>query len=78
MSDLRQLTTLPAKADLEYSALALSGDGELLAVCSGKPNPTLGVWQWRKVRQQAVWRDEAACNGMAVCCTASIEDLLCA
>lgn len=55
LSDLKLLVSLPAKAELEYTALALSTDGELLAVCSGSPNASLSVWQWSKVREQQGW-----------------------
>lgn len=56
-ADLRQLTTLPARAELEYSVLDLSADGERLAVCSGRPQAALSVWDWRKVRGHGQNRD---------------------
>jgi len=47
-SNLQQLATLPERAELRYHALALSRDGELLAVATGEPGPALAIWQWRK------------------------------
>jgi hypothetical protein len=52
MADLQQpLATLPGLAELELTGLALSADGELLAVASGEPGPSLAVWEWREVRR---------------------------
>jgi hypothetical protein len=48
-SDLQLLQTIQAGAEFTYTAVALSGDGELLAVCSGAPDQQLSVWQWRTV-----------------------------
>lgn len=55
-SDLRLLLSLQANAEFEYTAIALSGNGELLAVCSGTPELQLSVWQWRKVIPQIPWQ----------------------
>jgi hypothetical protein len=47
--DLQQQACLAAGASFAYSAVALSHDGELLAVCADHPDLELSVWQWRKV-----------------------------
>lgn len=49
-SDLKQLQSIQADAEFAYTAVALSHDGELLAVCTGEPDRQLSVWHWRKVR----------------------------
>jgi hypothetical protein len=48
-SDLKLLHSLQPTAEYEYTAVALSDNGELLAVCSGTPELQLSVWHWRKV-----------------------------
>jgi WD40 repeat protein len=47
-ASLALLATLPARAELDHTALALSRDGELLAVASAAPGAALSVWQWKK------------------------------
>lgn len=46
--DLQQQACLAADASFAYTAVALSHDGELLAVCADHPDLELSVWQWRK------------------------------
>lgn len=57
-TDLQQpAATLRPGAELDVSALALSGDGQLLAVAGGQPGAALGVWQWATVsRCPLLWR----------------------
>ncbi|GBF90834.1 cilia- and flagella-associated protein [Raphidocelis subcapitata] len=62
-SDLQLLATLPERAELEFTALAFSGDGELLAVASGAPGASLAVWQWRKEQLLASAPLEAPVGG---------------
>lgn len=49
---LQLLQSIHASAAFGYSAVALSADGELLAVCGREPELLLTVWHWRK----ASWR----------------------
>lgn len=46
--DLQQLAGLAAGASWGYTAVALSHDGELLAVCADWPDQELSVWRWRQ------------------------------
>lgn len=50
--DLQLLQRLDGGAEFGYSAVALSGDGELLALCSAAPDCQLSVWHWRKASTQ--------------------------
>jgi hypothetical protein len=49
-SSLQLLQSIHASTAFGYTAVALSEDGELLAVCGAEPDLLLTVWQWRKVR----------------------------
>lgn len=47
--DLQHQATVATGASFGFTAVALSHDGELLAVCADCPDLELSVWQWRKV-----------------------------
>lgn len=65
-ADLQLLQTIPAGAEFGYTAVGLSGDGELLAVCSGAPDQQLSVWQWRKVSGSGNPAKTTCMNAVAV------------
>lgn len=50
--DLQQQASLAAGSSLGYTAVAVSHDGELLAVCADSPDLELSVWHWRKASLQ--------------------------
>lgn len=58
--DLQQQASLAAGASWGYTAVALSHDGELLAVCADRPDQELSVWHWRQA--SAAWPGSCSCQ----------------
>jgi WD40 repeat protein len=63
-SDLQQLAAVPARAELDFTALVFSQDGELLAVAAGAPSASLSVWHWAKGQLLASAPLEAPVGGV--------------